>query len=145
MKRREFLTLAGGAVTAWPLAVAAQQADKLPSIGFLGADSTAFAPWTAAFVARLAELRWIEGKTIVIEYRWSQGRPERYAEIAAEFVRMKVDAIVTVGTAVPTVKQATEIIPLSLRWGSIRLPTASWRALRIRAATSPDCRSRRPI
>jgi putative tryptophan/tyrosine transport system substrate-binding protein len=112
MKRREFLTLAGGAVTTWPLAVAAEQADKLPSIGFLGADSTAFAPWTAAFVARLAELHWIEGKTIVIEYRWSQGRPERYAEIAAEFVHMKVDAIVTVGTAVPTVKQATAIIPI---------------------------------
>ena len=57
---------------------------RLPTIGFLGADSTAFAPWTAAFVARLGELGWIEGKTVAIEYRWSQGRSERYAEIAAE-------------------------------------------------------------
>jgi putative ABC transport system substrate-binding protein len=112
MRRREFLTLAGGAVVTWPLAVAAELADKLPSIGFLGADPTAFAPWTAAFVARLGELGWIEGKTIAIEYRWSQGRPERYAEIAAEFVRLKVDVIVTVGSAVPTVKQATTAIPI---------------------------------
>jgi putative ABC transport system substrate-binding protein len=63
-------------------------------------------------VARLGELGWIEGKTIAIEYRWSQGRTERYAEIAAEFVRLKVDVIVTVGSAVPTVKQATAVIPI---------------------------------
>jgi hypothetical protein len=65
---------------------------------FVGADASAFSPWTAAFVARLGELGWIEGKTIAIEYRWSQGRTERYAEIAAEFVRLKVDVIVTVVT-----------------------------------------------
>jgi putative tryptophan/tyrosine transport system substrate-binding protein len=112
MRRREFLTFAGGAAVAWPLAAAAQQAGKLPTIGFLGADSTAFAPWTAAFVARLGELGWIEGKTVAIEYRWSQGRSERYAEIAAEFVRLKVDVIVTVGSAVPAVKQATTVIPI---------------------------------
>jgi putative tryptophan/tyrosine transport system substrate-binding protein len=112
MRRREFLTFAGGAAVSWPLAAAAQQADRLPTIGFLGADSTAFAPWTAALVARLAELGWIDGKTIAIEYRWSQGRSERYAEIAAEFVRLKVDVIVTVGSAVPTVKQATAVIPI---------------------------------
>ena len=63
----------------------AQQAAKPPTIGFLGADASAFAPWAAAFVARLRELGWIEGRTIVIEYRWSEGRPERYAEIAAKF------------------------------------------------------------
>jgi putative tryptophan/tyrosine transport system substrate-binding protein len=63
-------------------------------------------------VARLRELGWIEGRTIAIEYRWSEGRPERYAEIAAEFVRLKVDVIVTVGSAVPTVKQATAVIPI---------------------------------
>jgi putative tryptophan/tyrosine transport system substrate-binding protein len=112
MRRREFLRFAAGAAVTGPLAAAAQQADKLPTIGFLGADSTAFAPWTAAFVARLSELGWIEGKTIAIEYRWSQGRSERYAEIAAEFVRLKVDVIVTVGSAVPTVKQATTVIPI---------------------------------
>ena len=63
-------------------------------------------------MARLRELGWIEGRTIVIEYRWSEGRPELYAEIAAEFVRLKVDVIATVGTAVPIVKQATSTIPI---------------------------------
>ena len=97
---------------AWPLAALAQQAGKLPTIGFLGADASAFGPWTAAFVARLRELGWIEGRTVAIEYRWSQGRTERYAEIAAEFVRLKVDVIVPVGSAVPTVKEATAVIPI---------------------------------
>jgi putative ABC transport system substrate-binding protein len=112
MKRREFITLLGGAAAAWPLAARAQQAARLPTIGFLGADATAFSPWTAAFVAHLRELGWIENRTIAIEYRWSEGRTERYAEIAAEFVRLKVDVIVTVGSAVPTVKQATAVIPI---------------------------------
>jgi len=112
MQRREFIKLAGGAAAGWPLAVRAQQAYKLPIIGFLGADASAFSPWTDAFVARLRELGWIEGSTIAIEYRWSQGRSERYAEIAAEFVRLKVDVIVTVGSAVPTIRQATASIPI---------------------------------
>jgi ABC-type uncharacterized transport system substrate-binding protein len=112
MRRREFITLVGSAAVTWPLAVRAQQAAKLPTIGFLGADAVAFGPWTAAFVARMRELGWIEGRTIAIEYRWSEGRPERYAEIAAEFVRLKVDVIVTVGSAVPIVKQATTVIPI---------------------------------
>jgi putative ABC transport system substrate-binding protein len=111
MKRRELITLLGGAV-AWPLIARAQQGGKLPTIGFLGADASAFAPWTAAFVARLRELGWIEGRTVAIEYRWSEGRTERYAEIAAEFVRRNVDVIVTVGSAVPTVRQATAVIPI---------------------------------
>src|SRR5258706_10801295 len=110
MRRRDFITLFGGAAAAWPLAALAQQAGKLPTIGFLGADASAFGPWTAAFVAHLRELGWIEGRTIAIEYRWSQGRTERYAEIAAEFVRLKVDVIVTVGSAVPIVRQATAVI-----------------------------------
>ena len=109
--RREFITLIGGAA-AWPLAARAQPAGKLPTIGFLGADASAFSPWTAAFVARLRELGWIENRNVAIEYRWSEGRTERYAEIAAEFVRMKVDVIVTVGSAVPTVRQATSVIPI---------------------------------
>jgi putative tryptophan/tyrosine transport system substrate-binding protein len=112
MRRREFIALLGGAATVWPLAARAQQAAKLPVIGFLGADAAAFSPWTAAFVTRMRELGWIEGRTIAIEYRWSEGRPERYAEIAAEFVRLKVDVIVTVGSAVPTLKQATAEIPI---------------------------------
>ncbi len=112
IRRREFITLLGGAAAAWALAARAQQAGKLPTIGFLGADASAFAPWTAAFVARMRELGWIEGQTVAIEYRWSQGRTERYAEIAAEFVRRNVDAIVTVGSAVPTVRHATAAIPI---------------------------------
>ncbi len=112
MRRRELIALLGGAAASWPLAVRAQQTGKLPTIGFLGADAAAFSPWTAAFVAHLRELGWIEGRTIAIEYRWSQGRTERYAEIAAEFVRLKVDVIVTVGSAVPLVRQATTVIPI---------------------------------
>jgi putative tryptophan/tyrosine transport system substrate-binding protein len=112
MKRREFMTLLGGAVAAWPLAARAQQPGKLPTIGFLGANASAFSPWTAAFVAHLRELGWIENRNVAIEYRWSEGRTERYAEIAAEFVRLKVDVIVTVGSAVPTVRQATSVIPI---------------------------------
>ena len=112
MRRRELIKLVGGVAVSWPLNVWAQQPGKLPTIGFLGADATAFAPWTAALVTRLGELGWIDGRTIAIEYRWSEGRTERYAEIAAEFVRRKVDVIVTVGSAVPKVKEATTVIPI---------------------------------
>lgn len=112
MRRREFITLVSGVAATWPLAVRSQQAGKMPTIGFLGADASAFSPWTSAFVARLRELGWIEGSTIAIEYRWSQGRTDRYAEIAAEFVRLNVDVIVTVGSAVPTVRGATTTIPI---------------------------------
>ena len=112
MRRREFISLLSGAAVAWPFAARAQQAGRLPTIGFLGADALVWGPWTAAFVGRLRELGWIEGRTIVIEYRWAEGRPERNAEIAAEFVRLKVDVIVTFGTAVPTVKRATTVIPI---------------------------------
>ena len=111
MRRREFIA-ALGIAAARPLVALGQQPSKVPMIGFLGADETAFALWTAAFVGRLAELGWVEGRTIAIEYRWSQGRTERYAEIAAEFVHLKVDAIVTVGSAVPVVKQVTSVIPI---------------------------------
>jgi putative tryptophan/tyrosine transport system substrate-binding protein len=111
-RRREFMTLLGGAA-AWPLAAHAQQARKLPTIGFLGAGNASdFSQWTAAFVRRLRELGWIEGRTVAIEYRWAEGRSERYAEIAAEFVRLNVDVIVTVGSAVAAVKQATSFIPI---------------------------------
>src|SRR5271170_2296666 len=113
MERREFITLLGGAAAAaWPLAARAQQPSKLPTIGFLGADASTFSPWTAAFVARLRELGWIEGRTIAIEYRWGEGRPERYAEIAAEFVRLNVDVIVATEPAVAILKQATSAIPI---------------------------------
>ena len=102
----------GSSAAAWPAIVQAQQVGKIPTVGFLGADALAFGPWTSAFVIRLRELGWIEGSNILIEYRWSQGRTERYAEIAAEFVRLKVDVVVTVGSAVPIVRQATTVIPI---------------------------------
>jgi putative ABC transport system substrate-binding protein len=111
MKRRDFITLLGGAA-AWPIAARTQQAGGLPSIGFLGTDPSLWAPWTAAFVQRLREFGWIDGRTVVIEYRWAEGHSDRYAEIAAEFVRLKVDVIVAVGTAVPTLKQATAATPI---------------------------------
>jgi ABC-type uncharacterized transport system substrate-binding protein len=96
MKRRQFITLLGGAAVAWPLAARAQQPGKLPTIGFLGTGtSSSQGQWVAAFVQRLRELGWIEGQTVAIEYRWAEGRTERAAEIAAEFVRHKVDVIVT--------------------------------------------------
>jgi ABC-type uncharacterized transport system substrate-binding protein len=113
MKRREFITLLGGAAAGWPLVAPAQHASKLPTIGFLGAATPfAWGPYTAAFVARMRELGWIEGRTVAIEYRWAEGRPDRYAEIAAEFVQRKVDVIVTSGTAAGAVKLATSAIPI---------------------------------
>jgi putative ABC transport system substrate-binding protein len=114
MRRREFITLLGGAAAAWPLAARAQQPGKLPTIGFLGAGTaSAMSQWTAAFVQRLRELGWVEDRTIAIHYRWAEGRTERLAEIAAEFVRLKVDVIVT-NSAAPVVaaQQATSVIPI---------------------------------
>ena len=86
----------------------------MPTIGFLGANAaSAQTQWTAAFVQRLRELGWIEGRTVSIEYRWAEGRSERYTEIAAEFVRLKVDVIVTAGNeAAIAAKQATSVIPI---------------------------------
>jgi putative tryptophan/tyrosine transport system substrate-binding protein len=114
VNRREIITLLGGTAVAWPLAVRAQQAAKLPTIGFLVAGTpSSHGQWVAAFVQRLRELGWIEGHNLAIEYRWAEGRTERAAEIAAEFVRRKVDVIVTSATAaVVAAKQATSVIPI---------------------------------
>src|SRR6476659_1621362 len=90
--RRAFITLLGGATAAWPVAARAQQPAKVPTIGFLGAAlPSSWGKWVAAFVQRLRELGWSEGRTIAIEYRWAEGRSERYDEIAAELVQSKVD------------------------------------------------------
>ena len=113
MKRRDFLSALGGAAATWPLAARAQQAGKLPTIGYLGSSTPlADSQRVAAFLQRLHELGWTEGRTIAIEVRWAQGRSERFAEIAAEFVRLKVDIIITAGSAVPALKQATSVIPI---------------------------------
>jgi ABC-type uncharacterized transport system substrate-binding protein len=115
MKRREFITLlGGGAAVTWPLAARAQQSGKLATIGCLvpGTPSS-HGQWFAVFVQRLRELGWIEGRTVAVEYRWAEGRSERFAEIAAEFVQRKVDVIVTASTTgVLAAKQATSVIPI---------------------------------
>jgi putative ABC transport system substrate-binding protein len=113
MRRREFITLLGGAA-AWPLAARAQQTAKLPTVGFVGAGTpSTYSHWIAAFAQGLRELGWVEGRTVAVEVRWAEGRNERYGEIAAEFVRLKVDAIVTVGTpAALAAKQATSVVPI---------------------------------
>ena len=111
-RRREFITLLGGAVAAWPLGAHAQQ--RLPTIGFQGSGtSAAGSQWAAAFVQRLRELDWIDGRTVVIEYLWADGREPRFAEITAEFVRRKVDVVVTYGTpSAVAAKQGTSVIPV---------------------------------
>jgi putative ABC transport system substrate-binding protein len=117
MRRREFVSLLGGAAAspvAWPLAARAQQTGRLPTIGVLGgATASAESPRTTVFVQRLRELGWIEGRTVAIEYRWAEGRSARLGEIAAEFVRLKVDVVLATGTAPALVaKQATSVIPI---------------------------------
>jgi putative tryptophan/tyrosine transport system substrate-binding protein len=114
LRRRQFITLLGGAAAAWPLAAHAQQPAKMPTIGYLGPTTSAVeSQRITAFVQRLRELGWIEGRTIAMEYRWAEGRSERFIEIAAEFVRLKVDVIVTYATPpVIAAKQATSVIPI---------------------------------
>jgi ABC-type uncharacterized transport system substrate-binding protein len=114
LKRREFIVALGGATIAWALAARAQQAVKLPTIGLMGSGTAAAqSQWTAAFAQRLKELGWSEGRNVAIDYRWAEGRSERFAESAAEFVRRKVDVILTHNTP-PTLaaKQATSAIPI---------------------------------
>ena len=106
IRRRTFLAALGGSAAAWPLGARAQQTGKLPTVGFLGTTSPSImGQWTAAFVGRLRELGWIEGRTIKIEYRWAEGHGERYDEIAAEFVRLKVEAAGPVVTMTSTLSR----------------------------------------
>jgi putative tryptophan/tyrosine transport system substrate-binding protein len=114
MRRRDFITGIAGSAAAWPLAAHAQRPGKLPTIGYLGSGTAATqGQWTAALMSRLRDLGWIEGRTIAIEYRWAEGRSERFADIAAELVQHKVDVIVTTGTPpVLAAKQATSVIPI---------------------------------
>jgi putative ABC transport system substrate-binding protein len=114
MRRRQFITLLGGVAVAWPLAARAQQTEKAPTIGFLVSGTpSSHGQWVAGLVQRLRELGWIEGRTVAIKYRWAEGRAERYTEIAAEFVRLKVDVIIATGSAPAlAAKQATSVIPI---------------------------------
>src|SRR5262245_611777 len=121
LQGREFITLLGGAAVAgWPLGARAQQAGKLPTIGFLASSTALIArPLVATFLQRLRDLGWIEGRTVVVEVRWAEARTERFIEIADEFVRLKVDVIVTYGAPpVIAAKQAT----------SVKIGSATWRA-----------------
>jgi putative ABC transport system substrate-binding protein len=112
MRRRDFIALLSGAA-AWPLPIWAQQPGKIPTIGYLGTTTpAAWSPWTAAFLQRLRELGWIEGRNVAIEYRWAEVRAERFAEIAAEFVQHRVDVIVTGGNAAVAARQASSEIPI---------------------------------
>jgi putative ABC transport system substrate-binding protein len=111
VRRRDFIASVSAAA-AWPLAAHAQQ--RVPTIGFLGSNTAAAqSEWTAALVQRLHELAWIEGRTVTIEYRWAEGRSDRFTEFAAEFVRLKVDVILTHNTPpVLAAKHATAVIPI---------------------------------
>lgn len=113
MRRREFAKAIVGSLVAWPFAAHAQ-VRKRPIIGFLGATTAAAArDWSASFVQRLRELGWIEGQTVTIEYRWADGREARFEEIATEFVRLKVDLIVTYGTpSAAAAKKVTTAVPI---------------------------------
>jgi putative tryptophan/tyrosine transport system substrate-binding protein len=113
VRRRDFTMLVGSAAV-WPIAARAQQPGKLPTIGVLGSTTAlVWSQWTAAFVQRLRELGWVEGRTVAIEYRWAEARLERSAEIATEFVHLKVDVIICAGNAnVLAAKQATSVIPI---------------------------------
>jgi putative tryptophan/tyrosine transport system substrate-binding protein len=112
MRRREFIALFGGAAVAWPIAARAQR--QTPTIGFLGSGTPASqSQWVDAFVQRLQELGWIEGRNLTIEYRWAEGSSDRAAELAAEFVRLNVDLIVTYANPmVLATKQTTSVIPI---------------------------------
>jgi putative ABC transport system substrate-binding protein len=113
MRRRRFLAVLGAAAAAMPFGVRARQATRLPTVGFLGAGSpSGWSHWTAAFLERMHELGWVEGKTISIEYRWAEGHSERYPEIAAEFVRLKTDVIVSTGSVALAAKKVTSVVPI---------------------------------
>jgi putative ABC transport system substrate-binding protein len=113
MRRRQFISLLGGAAT-WPLTARAQQAGKLPTIGLLGSGTPSTqSQRVAVFVQRLRDLGWVEGRNVAIEYRWAEGRRERADEIAAEFARLKVDVIVTSGAVnIIAAKQAAPATPI---------------------------------
>lgn len=113
MRRRDFVAAIGGAAVVWPFAARSQQPAKRPVVGFLAAGTQAsHGAWIATFAQRLSELGWTEGRNVTIEYRWAAGSTERAAEIAAEFVRQKVDVIVTSAYGTDAAKQVTSTIPI---------------------------------
>jgi len=147
MRRRDFLTVMGGAAAAWPIVAWAQEARHVPIIGYL-APTNPLNPsqTTDTFLQRLRELGWIEGQTITIESRWAAGRPERLDEIASEFLRLKVDLIVTSSTNDSVVmKRVAPEIPMVFAVSGDQSAPAWSQVWRGRAATLPVFRSCRPI
>jgi len=140
MRRREFI--AGMAVaSAWSLTARAQQTAKLPTIGFMGAGSpSSWSQWTTAFVQRMNELGWIQGKTVAIEYRWAEGSSQRYAEIGSEFVRLNVNVLVAVGG--DAAKQATSTIPIVV---ALMADPWHWLGIKSRAARRQHHRNVDPV
>jgi putative ABC transport system substrate-binding protein len=135
MKRRAFIAGLGGAA-AWPLVTRAQQRAKLATIGFLGPTAPeVWSQYVTIFVRQLHELGWIEGRTVAIEYRWAEGRSERFADIAAEFVRLKVDVIVTGESQSLRQSRLHRSSQSSLPWRTIQSAQAWLRAWHDRAAT----------
>jgi putative tryptophan/tyrosine transport system substrate-binding protein len=114
MRRREFITLLGGAAVAWPLAARAQQRRKLFRIGYLGISSPSLEPhYVEAFRQKLRELGHVDGESIAIEYRWAEGQDSRLPKLAGELVRLKSDVIVTTGTpGTLAAIQATKTVPI---------------------------------
>jgi putative ABC transport system substrate-binding protein len=144
IRRRQFIVTLGSAA-AWLLAAHAQAA-RMPTVGVLGgATAATWSHWVPAFIRRLNELGWSEGRTIAIEYRWAEGSGERAAEFAAEFVRLKVDVILTAGGVLAAVKPVTSVIPNVFAVATDPVGPASPRVWRDRAAISLACPSRRPI
>jgi putative tryptophan/tyrosine transport system substrate-binding protein len=114
MKRREFITLLGGAAVAWPLAARAQQTGKMSRIGYLGSSSPSLEPhYVEAFRQKLRDLGHVDGENIAIEYRWAEGQDDRLPNLATELVHLKPDVIVTTGTpSTLAAMQATKTIPI---------------------------------
>jgi putative ABC transport system substrate-binding protein len=112
LRRREFVGVLGSAAF-WPLTAHTQQPTKQPIIGFLGTGTqSAWSRWTSAFIKLLGELGWIETRTIAVEFRWAEGREERYSDLVADLIRQRVDVLVVGGGAVAAARQATSTVPI---------------------------------
>jgi putative tryptophan/tyrosine transport system substrate-binding protein len=113
LKRREFITLLGGAAAAWPLVARAQQAGKIHRVGFLWESPSIYRDGIEGFRRELRDLGWVEGHNIIVEYRWSHGRYDRLRDMAEELVRLNVDVIVAPSSVyTEAAKRATSTIPI---------------------------------